>query len=103
MISPITPPFIPEVLHEIDRNASFAMCYGVGLARVQLMLDPDLHNPVSAELLLLQEEQRKRREEIKTLPFHLRYSTGPKKLGEIRLVMTGRGGKSTQNETSAQI
>lgn len=90
MRSIITPPFKPEALYELDRNAARAMCYGAGLVRVQTALDPDLHNPISAELLALHEEQRERREAIKALTFHQRYSAGGMKLGEISLVIAGR-------------
>lgn len=42
-------------LYEIDRNAAFGMAYGASLSRVQGFLDPDLHNPITAELVKEQE------------------------------------------------
>jgi len=42
-------------LYGIDRNAAYGMAYGASLGRVQGFLDPDLHNPITAELVKEQE------------------------------------------------
>ena len=86
MFSTINPPFIPEVLHELDRSASFAMCYGASLPSVQAAMDPDLHNPIAAELLALNEEQRDRRigmNPVMTMP----YGSGPNLVHAMDLAM----------------
>ena len=62
MLSTIQPPFKPEPLYELDRAACMGMMYGSSLSNVLKALDPDLHNPISAELLLMHEEQREIRE-----------------------------------------